>query len=123
MDRHRHHDPDDPRPRRELVAERLAHCGPLLAREPAVAAALARVGIRQPVLVHVTYDDPLPGAGELETLFTYHLADAGSVHASGDREEVRGTGIALIAGTQLRFLDVEADIFRFVDDLELPGTD
>ncbi len=109
---------------REAVSQRLETELPSLSRLPAVAEALASLGLERTVLVRYTFDEPLIEAGEAQVQFTYHLGDPTAAPGAAYQEEVRGSGIAFIDATgAMRFEDVDAEISRLVDDAEIPADD
>lgn len=109
---------------REEIVRKLEECLPDLAAVPVVADALCVLGIERAVLIRYTFDEPLVDGPEAQVQFTYHLGDHRATSGATYQEEVRGSGIAVFLATgAVRLDDVDAEIYRLVDEAEIPADD
>ena len=105
--------------RREEVERVLRDGLSRLDDQPTVASALSRIGADGFAVTHYTFDEPEFDGASAAVQFTYHLCDRHVVTVESVRDEVRGSGIALIDDDgRVSFEDVDAEPYRLVDDLE-----
>jgi hypothetical protein len=99
----------------EVVEAKLQEAFVRIDQEPAVAKLLARIGAEGFIVSHYTFDEPYFETDHAQVQFTYHLSDG---HGGSDRQEIRGSGIAIIDDHgAVRLEDVDAEVYLLVDDL------
>ncbi len=108
--------------RRERIESLLREALSALPSAPSVAECIERYGGEYRV-EHYTFDEPLlDDDGRCEIQFTYHLREATS--ARDVSEEIRGSGLAWIDDDgRIRLGEVDAEFFRFHDDVGPSGDD
>src|SRR4051812_2564565 len=82
--------------RREEVEHALREALQHLDDERPVAAALSRMGADGFVVAHYTFDEPEFAGADAAVQFTYHLCDRLAAASEPQRDEVRGSGIAIL---------------------------
>jgi hypothetical protein len=104
--------------RREEVERALRDALQRLDDQRTVAAALSRMGADGFVVAHYTFDEPELEAAGAAVQFTYHLCDRLAGPGEPQRDEVRGSGIAVLDDEgRMHFEDVDAELYRLVDDV------